>query len=178
MTPKDIRETPVALLRQLDAEFDFTLDAAATHENAVCDTYYTETGLYEAVDGFRCLGQGCGLTGNWTGSVWCNPPFSELERWVEKAWAEFRRVGGPRSIVMLVPGNRQEQGWWQDLVEPFRDRDDSFRTRNLPGRIRFTVDGGQPIYKRDKAGNVCYTKKGEPIVGSASFGCVLLIWKR
>lgn len=178
MKENDIRETPVALLRKLDAEFDFTLDACATHENAVCDRYYTEDGQFTFGERTSFGGHDNGLTGNWSGSVWCNPPFSELERWVEKAWHEARREGGPHSIVMLCPGNRQEQPWWQRLVEDDRDRGPCFRTRNLPGRIRFTVDGGKPIFKRTKAGEICCTKKGDPIVGSASFGCVLLIWRR
>jgi hypothetical protein len=25
-------------------------------------------------------------------------------------------------IVMLLPANRTEQGWWQKHIEPFRDR--------------------------------------------------------
>lgn len=180
MKENDIRETPRWLLEQLDAEFQFTLDVAATHENAVCDTYYTEQGLWQNTDerGPLLWRSVDGLTGLWFGSVWCNPPFSDLWIWVEKAWAEMARRDGPASIVMLCPGNRQEQPGWQKLVEPFRDRDDKFRTRHPPGRIRFTVNGGQPIYKRDKAGNICRTKKGEPIIGSASFGCVLLVWRR
>lgn len=163
---KDIRETPRALLEQLDREFHFTLDACATHENAVCDRYWTETGLFETGRA-HALDDACGLAGAWSGSVFCNPPFSELERWVEKAWEEFRRVDGPRSIVMLVPGNRQEQPFWQRLIEPERDRPGSMlTTRNLPGRIRFTVNGGQPILN----------PKGK--VGSPNFGCVLLVWRR
>jgi hypothetical protein len=39
-----------------------------------------------------------------------------------------------RGIVMLLPNNRMEQGWWQRLVEPFRDRVGSpLSTRKLAG---------------------------------------------
>jgi hypothetical protein len=47
MKPNDVRETPRAKFVKLDKEFGFTLDAAATHQNALCERYYTERGLYE-----------------------------------------------------------------------------------------------------------------------------------
>lgn len=34
-------ETPTAFFKALDAEFHFTLDPCATHENAKCKRYYT-----------------------------------------------------------------------------------------------------------------------------------------
>jgi len=75
---------------------------------------------------------------SWAGErVWCNPPFSDLRPWVVKAWQESR---GCPVIVMLLPANRCEQRWWQELVEPFRDRPGSpLRTTFLPGRPRFDL---------------------------------------
>lgn len=34
-------ETPPELFRQLDAEFGFMLDAAASHDNALCPVFFT-----------------------------------------------------------------------------------------------------------------------------------------
>ena len=44
---RDSWETPKNLFEELDREFHFTLDAAASHENHKCDKYYTadENGL-------------------------------------------------------------------------------------------------------------------------------------
>jgi len=72
-------ETPQELFDELDAEFHFTLDAAATAENALCDRYYTE-----ADDG---------LSQCWDGEiVFCNPPYGSriTDAWVKKG-SEIKR---------------------------------------------------------------------------------------
>src|SRR5688572_22395659 len=109
LTGTDVRETPRALFDQLNQEFGFTLDAAASHGNALCPHYYTETGLFgpETHPGQRFQTLACGvdgLTGSWTSErVWCNPPFTMLQEFTDKAWEE---QGGTDLIVMLVPANR------------------------------------------------------------------------
>ena len=55
--------TPQDLFNELNKEFDFVLDPAATAKSAKCDLYYTpETD---------------GLTQSWNrgGAVFCNPPY-------------------------------------------------------------------------------------------------------
>lgn len=77
--------TPRDLFDELDAEFHFDLDAASTHENALCETHYTaeEDGLSQPWEGFR---------------TWCNPPYGrEIGKWVRKA-AETAGGGGRRSL--------------------------------------------------------------------------------
>lgn len=102
----DDRATPFDLFTHLDRKHRFTVDVAAAPHNTKCARYFTreEDGLHQS----------------WAGeSVWCNPPFSDIKPWVQKAWAEHRTATG---IVMLLPANRTEQRWWNVLVEPFRDR--------------------------------------------------------
>jgi phage N-6-adenine-methyltransferase len=127
----DDRGTPPELFDPLDAVHHFTLDVAAAPHNAKCAEYYTR-----ADDG---------LAQPWTGSVWCNPPYSSLSAWLEKAWAEWRGVDGRHPdvdlIVMLLPANRPEQKWWQEYVEPFRDQGGPLSVRFLPGRPRFIMPG-------------------------------------
>ncbi|ANP74528.1 DNA N-6-adenine-methyltransferase [Cryobacterium arcticum] len=125
----------------------FTLDAAAAAHNAKCERYFTR-----ADDG---------LMQPWTGErVWCNPPYSDLYSWVDKAWTEYPET---RGIVMLLPANRVEQKWWQELVEPFRDRPNSPLTVEfLPGRLRFIKAGQTEIGPNERP----------------PFGCALLIWGR
>jgi hypothetical protein len=73
----------------------------------------------------------------WGGErVWCNPPYSVLEPWVSKAWRAVNEESA-ELVVMLVPANRTEQGWWQRLVEPYRDRGGALTTAFLPDRLRF-----------------------------------------
>jgi phage N-6-adenine-methyltransferase len=132
----------------LHERFRFTVDAAATTENARLERYWT------AEDDALVL--------SWAGErVWCNPPYSHpsLERWVDKAWTEWDRVP-PELIVMLVPANRTEQRWWQLRVEPLRDRGCGLRTEFLPGRMRFLREGQKAIGPNERP----------------PFGCCLLIW--
>lgn len=149
---KDERATPPAMFAELHHRFRFTLDAAASHENAKLPHYWT------AADD--------GLAKPWVRQrVWCNPPYSNIRPWVAKALDEWEFGGnGPHLIVMILPANRTEQGWWQDLVEPFRDgrHPDGPRTEFLPGRTRFIRHGATE------------TGPGERPL----FGCVLLIWDR
>ena len=124
----------------------FTLDVAAAPHNAKCERFFTR-----ADDG---------LAQSWAGEkVWCNPPYSNLGAWLAKAWLEYPMT---RGIVMLLPANRVEQRWWQEHVEPFRDRPDSPLTVEfLPGRLRFIKPGQTAIGPNERP----------------PFGCCLLIWK-
>lgn len=143
----DDRRTPRSLFDPLDEEFGFTLDAAASADNALCESYYDlETN---------------GLEQAWNGVVWCNPPYSDLRSWVEKASIEFWALRA-KAVVMLLPANRTEQGWWQDWIEPER-RADRIETRFLRGRLRFDTPDHD------------YTK--QPKGNRPPFGVVLVIWR-
>lgn len=68
---------------------------------------------------------------------------------------------------MLLPANRTEQRWWQELVEPFRDTRRfrggiRFRVRFVPGRVRFI----RPAWVKPAKGD------------RPPFGVCLLIWER
>lgn len=143
----DERYTPRTLFDPLHREFRFTLDVCATAESAKCPRYFTK--------------EQDGLTQSWAGErVWCNPPYSDIESWVLKAWDEAYAVP---LMALLVPATRTDLPWWQTHVEPFRDSESGsrFRTRFLPGRIRFGFPGNP-----EGVG-----------VGAPMFGCVLLLWR-
>jgi phage N-6-adenine-methyltransferase len=141
----DDRATTADVFDPLMAEFGFTIDVAAAAHNTKCKRYYDRV-----TDG---------LAQSWAGErVWCNPPFSDLRPWVEKAWKDTAEL-----VVMLLPANRTEQTFWQDLIEPWRDRPGSPLTvRFIAGRIRFLSP-----HERVVAAN-----------GRPPFGCCLLIWDR
>lgn len=131
----------------LTARRIFDLDVCADAESSCGVSWYTRN-----IDG---------LSQSWVApTVWCNPPFNELDRWVRKAWAEHtaRSFG---LLAMLMPARRTEQPFWQEFIEPHRDRSPEFRSYFLAGRPRF----GSP-------GNL--EAEG---VGSPTFGCVLLVWR-
>lgn len=100
-----------------------------------------------------------GLQQSWAGeTVWCNPPYSNIGPWVAKAWEEHEQA---RAIVMLLPANRTEQVWWQEMVEPYRDQPGSLlRVRFLKGRLRFIARGKTEVGPNERP----------------PFGCCLLIW--
>ncbi len=128
----------------LNERFGFTLDAAAAPHNAKCERYFTR-----ADDG---------LAQSWAGeTVWCNPPYSNIGDWVRKAHREYLTCNG---IVMLLPANRTEQGWWQDEVEPYREGK-ALRVEFLRGRMRFIKPGQTEIGPNERP----------------PFGCCLLIWR-
>ena len=146
----DDRKTPLAIFEPLNRIHCFTLDAAASDENHRCAKYYTR--------------HTDGLLHSWKGErVWCNPPFSRLDPWLAKAWAEMEN--GCELVVMLLPANRTEQPWWQTHVEPFRDGEERngirLTTRFLAGRYSFRSPGQTLPRKGDRP----------------PFGCVLLTWR-
>ena len=132
----------------LHERFRFTIDAAAAPHNARLERYWTI--------------EDDALSQSWQGErVWCNPPYSDIRPWVEKAWTEYE--AGCRRIVMLLPANRTEQAWWQDLVEPFqREMRNDFGVEFLRGRMRF-----------DRPNATIGPKGDRP-----PFGCCLLVWGR
>jgi phage N-6-adenine-methyltransferase len=145
----DDRGTELSFIRDLEARFGapFTLDVAAAPHNAKAPEFYTR--------------EEDGLAQPWRGRVWCNPPYSDCGAWVRKAWTAWND-GRPERIVMLLPANRVEQAWWQEHVEPFRDRPGSpLRVEFLRGRMRFDRPDWTPGPKGDRP----------------PFGCCLLIWE-
>lgn len=150
----DDRRTPVEFFAKLNRIHRKSVDAAANSNNALLPRYWTRASN--------------GLIQPWRGErVWCNPPFSDLRPWVEKAWAEVLH-SGCELVVMLLPANRTEQRWWQELIEPCRDRSrDVYRltTSFLPGRMRF----GMPA---DFVWGPSRKKGDRP-----PFGCMLLTWR-
>lgn len=142
----DDRATTPEVFDPLHARFTFTIDAAASPRNAKLGRFWTV-----AEDGLRQ---------SWADErVWCNPPYSSIAPWVEKAWDEPEC---PLS-VLLLPANRTEQAWWQEMIEPYRDRLGSpLRTEFLGGRLRFIAHDKDRVEPNERP----------------PFGCVLLIFAR
>ncbi|MBX3704588.1 MAG: hypothetical protein KF822_12505 [Steroidobacteraceae bacterium] len=150
----DDRRTPPEFFARLNRIHNFTLDAAASRDNALVDRY--------------CDLASNGLLVSWVGQrVWCNPPYSRLGPWLEKAWYAME-YGGCERVVMLLPANRCEQPFWQKHIEPFRDGKEDrggirLTVEFLPGRMRFGFPPGR-----------IRPKKGD----RPPFGLVLLTWTR
>lgn len=140
----DDRALPADDFAVLNTRFRFTVDVASSVENRKLDRHWTakENGLLQSWAGER---------------VYCNPPYSNIGPWIEKAWSE--RLA--KLTVMLLPANRTEQKWWQDGIEPFRDRAGTvLKVEFMPGRLRFLKAGQKTIGPNERP----------------PFGCVLCIW--
>lgn len=149
----DDRRAPRNLFDPLHARHRFTVDAAASPGNAMLPRYWTV--------------EDDALSKQWGAErVWCNPPYSDIATWVEKAWLEMR-FGKCGLVVMLLPANRCEQRWWQNHVEPYRDGGKwsgaRLSTHFLPTRLRFDWP----------ADRIVPAKGDRP-----PFGCVLLTWEQ
>lgn len=93
--------TPWPLFKLLDSEFAFTVDAAASPENAKCERYYTL--------------EINGLLQSWAGErVWVNPPYDQksLAAFMSKAVEESHHGA---VTVLLVPV-KADQGWWHEIA--------------------------------------------------------------
>jgi phage N-6-adenine-methyltransferase len=106
---------------------EFIMDLAADAHNTVAADYLTE--------------QDNSLEQPWPKHGWCwlNPPFSKLEKWVEKAWIESREGA---QIAMLVPAS-VGSNWWSYWV------DNNAYITFLNGRITFV--GHTAPYPKDLA---------------------------
>ncbi len=95
--------TPQGFFDTLNAEFGFTLDAAADETNHKVDRWY----------GFGGLGIN-GLAHTWAGEVvWLNPPYGTYSAaWIQKAHQEARNGA---TVVMLIPA-RTDTAAWHDYV--------------------------------------------------------------
>jgi site-specific DNA-methyltransferase (adenine-specific) len=113
-------ETPPEVFAPLDAEFGFTLDAAALPETAKCARYFTPADDALAQDWGR-------------ETVWLNPPYGRaIGAFMRKA-AASARAGA--TVVCLVPA-RTDTAWWHEDVLGARAE-----VRFVRGRIRFLLDG-------------------------------------
>jgi hypothetical protein len=54
-----------------------------------------------------------GLSLPWEGSVYCNPPYTQNKKWIEKC-AQYHHETGNDVIVLIF--NRSDTGYFQDLV--------------------------------------------------------------
>lgn len=115
--------TPPDFFAELDQEFHFELDPAATDKSAKCARYFTP-----ADDG---------LSQDWGGcSVFCNPPYGRaIQDWVRKGYEESQKPG--TVVVMLIPA-RTDTSYFHDYI--FHGKADEVRF--LRGRLKFTDEDG------------------------------------
>jgi phage N-6-adenine-methyltransferase len=95
-TRRDDWETPLWLFKGIEERWGpFTADAAATQQNSKCEVTFAD-----------------GLTCSWHGHrVWCNPPYSNIGAWTQKAVAEGVHA------VLLLPSYTGTEWWCRDVMQ-------------------------------------------------------------
>ena len=95
----DLWYTPEDFYQKYNNVYKFETDVCATHENAKCENYFTQE-----VDG---------LSQDWKGVCWMNPPYGRtIKNWMKKAYESS--LNGS-TVVCLVPA-RTDTTWWHDYA--------------------------------------------------------------
>ena len=112
----DMWATPQNFFDELNREFNFSLDACALPSNAKCEKFFTP--------------EQDGLSQNWEGNVWCNPPYGrDVGNWVAKAY-ESAHSGTETVVVMLLPA-RTDTKWFHEYIYGKAE------VRFVKGRLKF-----------------------------------------
>ena len=98
-----------------------------------------------------------GLTVDWKGNVFCNPPYSEVEKWIEKGYNEILK-GNVDTLVFLVYA-KTDTRWFHKFI--WNNPRIHWEIDFIKGRVRFGSE------KRNDG-------KGFP----APFPSMLLIYRR
>lgn len=127
---KDRAQTPLWFMQALARRFGFVpdLDVCAEGRTAKAPAYYS-------------IDEGCNsLVLPWAPKNWCNPPFSDITPWIEKAHAEAQIGAVSYSIFPDTP----ETGYCRRSFEL------ATHIYHMPFRMRFLRPDGTPFL--DKRG--------------------------
>lgn len=123
----------------LHDEFRFEVDAACSAANALCPLAITE-----ADDALKT--PWCG------GTVFCNPPYSLIGAFVERAWDQCQVQKA--TVVLLIPAYT-DPGYWWDCIVPYADE-----IRFLRGRVSFLEHGQKKESARFPSVVVVFRSRG------------------
>lgn len=109
--------TPIELFNAIQKFYnvEFDCDVAASDENHLCEKYYTKEN------------SGLDPKNKWGKYNWCNPPYSDIMPWVERAYAESREY---RDTYMLLPADIST-AWYKFCYE------NASRMHGINKRIKF-----------------------------------------
>jgi hypothetical protein len=100
---KDEWNTPISIYKQLDDEFHFEFDPCP--ENP----------------------QFNGLEIEWKRSNFVNPPYSQLAKWLEKGYKEWKKN---KTVVFLIPSRTDTKAWHEYCMK-------ADEIRFIKGRLKF-----------------------------------------
>lgn len=121
--------TPQFLFDKLNAEFNFNLDVAASHDNHKCYFYFRKED--NALNQLWCVGEQ-------NGRVFCNPPYSLVKQFLKKGSEEI--VKGNSDIIVFLTFANTDTKWFWDYVydEKTNHLRKGIELRFIKGRLHFT----------------------------------------
>jgi phage N-6-adenine-methyltransferase len=147
----DCWRTPPKLVDKLNLEFDFKLDAAATFESKICESYMgPDHGVHTWQDA---------LSTDWisSGAIFCNPPYGRnVGKWMEKCWNQAHYTKQP--VVVLVMACT-DTAWWHD----FAWKADEIRL--VRGRVHFLRADGTKAAASPKGSAIIIYRPHVPVDG-------------
>lgn len=96
-------KTPPILYNMALSHFgikEFSLDTCCTDENIPAKRYFKKS----EIDGLKA---------DWEFVNWCNPPFNECKKWIEKAFTESKKGN---KTAMLIPVRTETEYWHKYIL--------------------------------------------------------------
>lgn len=156
-TPIHLRDrlmTPEYLYDYFDGIYSFTGDACANGEDESRHANFLSPEDDALNTSWKPLGT----------SIWCNPPYSQQEAWVDAAIQNAEQHD--LQVAMLLP-TFNGQSYWEKIADKL------FIMVNIIGRIDFISP--EDFEKEDTNGRTIRIAKGDPIKGNSSGSCVVQI---
>ena len=108
--------TPDSFMDRVKTQYkvDFDLDVCADAGNAKAERFYTR--------------EDDGLTQEWSGCVWCNPPYGRKQtaQWLKKAYDSAKQGA---TVYVLIPARTDTKAWHDYAMKG--------RIEFIKGRLKF-----------------------------------------
>ena len=133
-------ETPPELFFDACARYNIfpELDVCATSQNTKCPKWFEKD---NPVDDKHPDGKSV----SWTEDFFMNPPYSEIEWWIGKAFYEHRKNNVNALVLTFHKGSTK---WWHRYVEGIAE------VHNIDHRVKFLKGGVEPITVNKKTGKL------------------------
>ena len=132
---RDLWQTPKFVFEYYDRRFEFNCDVACSDDNRLVNEHW----LTEEDDALS-------YNTGWNGRNWCNPPYSDIMPWVEKAVSEMKQG---KLTVMLIPADTSVK-WFKKAF------DNCSECHFISGRLAFINAETQKPVSGNNKGSVVF----------------------
>lgn len=146
---RDSWRTPIKVFAWLDRIYRFNYDTACTTENALARPVWRGSDNRDA------------LSSEWIGVLFCNPPYSQIGPWVDKA---IQSAESGATVVMLIPSPNGESYHAKALRH-------AKRLILINGRLSFINSDGKPVSGNNR-GSCLYVFAPGPDQGCAHLSVI------